>query len=193
MTAKESRKKPDGRKTKAPSKRQLEVVKHRAEGKTFKDAGILAGYSPKNAAQSAYQAIQGLRGRVPDLLDKAGLSEEIAIEKYLKPALEATETIYAQKDGKFTDRRQMIAWNIRMTALRTLLELHGSYAPKVYDNQGTAPVGNINFIVDCPAPDWSKLPPHPALKAPTNGNQPQQQKAIEVSSNGQKPDPRPKD
>jgi hypothetical protein len=59
------------------------VVKHRAEGKTFKEAGILAGYPEKNAAQSAYQAMQGLRGRVSGLLDQAGLSEEIAIEKYL--------------------------------------------------------------------------------------------------------------
>jgi hypothetical protein len=34
------------------------------KGKTYKESGIVAGYPAKNAAQSAYQAIKGLRGRV---------------------------------------------------------------------------------------------------------------------------------
>jgi hypothetical protein len=102
-------KKIDGRKNRAPNERQLRALEARAQGKAYKQAGIIAGYPPKNAAQSAYQAISGLRGRVPELLEKAGLTEEICIEKYLKPALEATETIYVQSKGKITDKREVIA------------------------------------------------------------------------------------
>ena len=85
-------------------------MKTRAEGKPYKESGIVAGYPAKNAAQSAYQAIKGLRGRVADLLDNTGLSEQVGIEMYVKPALEATETIFAQKDGKFRDKREVVAW-----------------------------------------------------------------------------------
>ena len=38
------------------------------------------------------------------LLDGAGLGEKVAIENYLKPALDAQQTIYAQKDGKVVSR-----------------------------------------------------------------------------------------
>ena len=61
--ARKSPRKRDGRSTKV-TKRQLKVIQARAEGKTLKESGEAAGYSPKNAAQSAYQALAGLRGRM---------------------------------------------------------------------------------------------------------------------------------
>ena len=64
MAPEKSGKKVDRRKAKAPSEWQKKVVKARAEGKTYKGSGIVAGYPAKNAAQSAYQAVKGLRGRV---------------------------------------------------------------------------------------------------------------------------------
>jgi hypothetical protein len=105
---------------------------------------------PKNAAQSAYQAIKGLRGRVADLPDNAGLSEQVGIEMYLKPALEATETIFAQKGGKFKDKREVVAWHPRIAARRTLFELHGSYAPR--DPKEAAQFGVKVVVVDMPRP-----------------------------------------
>ncbi len=47
MAAEKSGKKVDRRKAKAPSERQEQVVKARAEGKTYKESGIVAGYPPK--------------------------------------------------------------------------------------------------------------------------------------------------
>jgi hypothetical protein len=99
--ARKSSRKPDGRRTKV-TKRHLKVSEARAQG--LKESGEAAGYSPKNAAQSAYQALAGLRGRMTALLDGAGLGEKVAIENYLKPALDAQQTIYAQKDGKVVSR-----------------------------------------------------------------------------------------
>jgi DNA-binding NarL/FixJ family response regulator len=73
--ARKAPRKPDGRKTKV-TKRQLKVIQARAEGKTLKESGEAAGYSPKNAAQSAYQALAGLHGRMTALLDEAGLGRK---------------------------------------------------------------------------------------------------------------------
>ena len=103
VMARKSPRKPDGRRTKI-TKRQLKVSETLAQGKTLKESEEAAGYSPKNAAQSAYQALAGLRGRMTALLDEAGLGEKVAIENYLKPALDAQQTIYAQKDGKVVSR-----------------------------------------------------------------------------------------
>ncbi len=64
--------------------------------------------------------MKGLGGRVADLPDNAGLSasKQVGIEMYLKPALEATETIFARKDGKFKDKREVVAGHPRIAALR---------------------------------------------------------------------------
>lgn len=51
---------------------------------TSGDSGVCCG--------TGYQALAQLRGRVPELLERHGLGEEVLIEKYLKPLLEAKET-----------------------------------------------------------------------------------------------------
>jgi phage terminase small subunit len=71
------------RKRKELSSRQMKLIKARAEGKTYKQAAIEAGYSPKHAAQNGYQALSQIRGRVQDLHGRNGLDENTAIEKYL--------------------------------------------------------------------------------------------------------------
>jgi hypothetical protein len=64
---------------------------------------------------------------VTALLDEAGLGERVGIENYLKPALEAEQTTFAQRDGKFKDKRTLVAWNPHLVALRLLFDLHGSF------------------------------------------------------------------
>ena len=178
--ARKSPRRPDGRTTKV-TKRQLKVIQARAEGKTLKESGEAAGYSPKNAAQSAYQALAGLHGRMAALLDEAGLGEKVGIENYLKPALDAEQTIFAQTDGKFTDRRDLINWSTRMRALDMLFKLHGSYPP--LDPKQAAEFGVRIIHVDVPRPlneynqfvdviPESALSRHgvkPITPAPTNG------------------------
>jgi Terminase small subunit len=46
--------------------RQSRFAKTFIKSQSAKDAAIAAGYSPKYAAQSAHQALQGIRLRVPD-------------------------------------------------------------------------------------------------------------------------------
>ena len=52
----------------------------------------------KTHTSLAIKRCDQLRGRVPDLLDRHGLSEEVLIDKYLRPLLTAKETIFFQKD-----------------------------------------------------------------------------------------------
>jgi hypothetical protein len=116
-----------GRNKRKPNPRQQKFVKELAKGKSLKQAARDAGYSTKNANQSGYQALAQVRGRVPELLERHGLGEEVLIEKYLKPLLGAEETKFF-KDG--TKRISLEALAIRHASLRTAFELHGSYAPK---------------------------------------------------------------
>jgi CCR4-NOT transcriptional regulation complex NOT5 subunit len=138
------------RKRKELSPRQMKLIKARAEGKTYKQAAIEAGYSSKHAAQNGYQALSQIRGRVQDLLDRQGLDENTAIEKYLKPLLEARETVFFQKNGKVTATRKVEALAIRLNALKELFLLHGSYAPR--DPKEAAQFGIKVVVVDIPRP-----------------------------------------
>jgi hypothetical protein len=77
MASKESGKKADSRKNKPLNPRQQKFVKTLAKGASLTDAAIEAGYSSRNPGQSGFQALQQIRGRVPDLLEIHGLGEEI--------------------------------------------------------------------------------------------------------------------
>jgi hypothetical protein len=143
-------KKPSEKKRNKPTPRQMKLVEERAKGKSYSEAAIAAGYSEKNARQSGNQAMQQLRGRVPDLLDRHGLSEEVLIDKYLRPLLTAKETIFFQKDGKVKQQVKVAALGIRHAALRTAFELHGSYAPR--DAREAAGFGVKVIKIDIPRP-----------------------------------------
>jgi len=91
------------------------------------------------------------------------------IENYLKPLLEAEETVFFQKDGKVGQRVNVAALGIRHSALRTAFELHGSYAPR--DPKEAAQFGVKVIVLDMPRP-----PRH------------QQNAVIDVSGNGHKPE-----
>ena len=145
--------------------RQMKLIEERAKGKSYSEAAIAAGYSEKNARQSGYQAMQQLRGRVPDLLDRHGLSEEVLIDKYLRPLLKAERTVFFQKDGKVKQKVQVEALEIRLSALRECFLLHGSYAPR--DPKEAAQFGVKVVVMDMPRP-----PRLPINVTPTTGKPP---------------------
>lgn len=77
-----------------------------------------AGYPAKNARQSASQALRQMRGRVPDLEDKLGLSEKHLIDKHLRRLLRAKRVQFFQKDGEVTDVRETEALEIPANSCR---------------------------------------------------------------------------
>jgi hypothetical protein len=95
-------------------------------------------------------------------MDQMGLTDNVLIEKYLVPLLEAEETKFFKEGSK---RINVAALGIRHTALDTAFKLRGSYAPR--DPAEAAQFGIKVVIVDIPRP--------PKMKT------------IDVGSNGHKP------
>lgn len=110
---------------------QRSLIRNLVKGMSITDAAREAGYADNGyVGQLGSQALEAIRLRMPEVLDKAGLTDESLIEKYLKPALEANETEFAKFEGRITDEREVVAWSPRLTALDIAFNLKGSYAPK---------------------------------------------------------------
>src|SRR5262245_51560636 len=133
---------------KQPTPRQSRFAKALMKSKSLAQAAIAAGYSPKNASQSAHQALQGLRLRVPEMLDKAGYSVPVLIENHKAPKLSATVTKLAVEDGKFTDFVELEDYDMQLKAIDMMPRMHGAYAPK--DPAEAAQFGVKVIIVDVP-------------------------------------------
>jgi phage terminase small subunit len=116
--------------------KQRDLLKNLIKGMTLTDAARKAGYTEKSPGQSGYQAMKGIRLKVPDVMEKQGLSDKKLIKKYLKPALDAMETKFFQKDGKVVETQDVIAWDVRLHALDMAFNLKGSYAPKEIEHTG---------------------------------------------------------
>jgi len=136
-----------------PTTKQRKLVKELAKGKTPTEAVVAAGYSPKNPSQTVYQAMEGIRLRVPEMLDKAGYSVPAIIEKHLAPKLEAKETKFFAHKGKVVSTRQVDDHSTQMRAIENMLEMHGAYAPK--DPKEAAQFGVKVIVVDIPRPRYT--------------------------------------
>ena len=150
-----------GRNKRKPGPRQQKFVRELAKGKSLAQAARDAGYSEKNANQSGYQALAQLRGRVPELLERHGLGEEVLIDKYLLPLLDAEETkffpIGIKMKGKTVYQVNVQALGIRHAALRTCFELHGSYAPRDPREAANLGVKIINVDIPRPLDTWKQV------------------------------------
>jgi hypothetical protein len=133
---------------KQPTPRQSRFAKALMKSKNLAQAAIAAGYSPKNASQSAHQALASLK--VPDMLNNAGYSIPVIIEKHLAPKLYAKTTKLAIDDGKFTDFVDLEDHGTQMQAIDTMLKMHGAYAPK--DPKEAEQFGVKVVIIDAPRP-----------------------------------------
>jgi len=136
-----------------PTTKQRKLVKELAKGKTPTEAVVTAGYSSKNPSQTVYQAMEGIRLRVPEMLDKAGYSVPAIIEKHLGPKLEAKETKFFAHKGKVVSTRQVDDHSTQMRAIENMLEMHGAYAPK--DPKEAAQFGVKVIVVDIPRPRYT--------------------------------------
>jgi hypothetical protein len=151
---------------KRPTPRQLALLKNLSMGCSITEAARKAGYSEKWPGQAGYQALQNLKVKMPELLDRLGLNEAMLIEKHLKPLLRAQTTKFFQHDGKVRDKRVVAANEIRLQALDMAFRLRGSYAPK-----GAQPAeqrGVTVIVLDVPRPNRSAIPINPGT--PNEGN-----------------------
>ena len=136
--------------------RQRALVQNLAKGSmTLGQAAIASGYTTKYPAQSAYQALQQMRGRISSIMDELGLTERALIEKYLKPLLVAKQTKYFQHNGHVRSRRIIADNETRRQSLDMAFRLRGSYASR--DDDGSAGPPKI-MILDLPRPERPALP-----------------------------------
>jgi hypothetical protein len=152
-----------------------------AESRNKRLAAIAAGYKG-NPSAAGYQVFKTVAEKAPDVIAKMGITLESVIENYILPQMNATETRFAQHEGKFTDQREVVHWEMQHKGTRTLLELMNAFPPE--DPMIAAQVGvkvinmNIPFHPNGPKPQTT----------PTHGNEPQKQIGTD-----KKLDPRPTD
>jgi hypothetical protein len=126
---------------------QRSLVKNLIKGMSITDAAREAGYADNGyVGQIGSQALENIRLKMPSVLDKHGLTDDVLVENYLKPALEAEETEFAKFEGHITDQVNVVAWSPRLTALDLAFKLKGSYAPRDVDEASLAVTVNIGSI-----------------------------------------------
>jgi hypothetical protein len=130
--------------------KQVALVKNLVVGMTITEAARRAGYSRKCPGQAGYQALQNLKLKMPELLDRLGLSEAVLIEKHLKPLLRARTMKFFQHGGKVTGKRVVIDNDARLRALDMVFKLRGSFLQA--DPKLAEPTGVKVIIMDVPRP-----------------------------------------
>jgi hypothetical protein len=132
---------------------QRSLVKNLAKGMNITNAAISAGYSDNGCAgQIGSQALRAIERKMPAVLDAHGLTDDVLVEKYLRPLLEAENTEFAKFEGKITDERNVAAWRERSVGLDMCFNLKGSYAPKQAVTSGESS-SNITVNVMILRPD----------------------------------------
>jgi len=106
--------------------RQRQLIYYLTEGMTLTEAGERAGYAPG----SANAALTGIKEKMPAIMDRLGLADEVLIEKYLMPLLVAEETEFAKFEGEITDRVNVAANGIRLGALELAFKIKGRLTPE---------------------------------------------------------------
>lgn len=124
---------------------QKALVKNLAKGMSISDAAREAGYADNGyVGQIGSQALENIRLKMPEVLEKHGLTDDALVENYLKPALDAEETEFAKFEGRITDSRNVIAWGPRLQALDIAFNLKGSYPRK----DGHALLVGLKIVVE---------------------------------------------
>lgn len=114
---------------KADRKRAVLVEKVDA-GMTFAEAAIAAGYSDKNPAQSAYQALKPIRPVVLNIIKDAGFPIEDIFKKHLLPKLEAKYTECFAHQGLVMDRVDHEDTHLQTKVALEIARMTGCYAPE---------------------------------------------------------------
>jgi hypothetical protein len=120
--------------------------------KSRTQAAIIAGYSPKNARQSANQAFSQILSKGPEAMQEAGLSLPVMIDKYLRLLLEAKDTKLAQFEGQYTDFVELEDNRTRLGAVRMSFELLGAFPAEDPALNSKTSVDVI--IADMPRPNY---------------------------------------
>ena len=110
--------------------KEAKLVKALAKTTNVSEAGRMAGYGRN---QSAFRALRNIQAKVPELMDRIGLTDEYLLEKCLKPGLEAKETKFFADKGIVMQEKEVIAWGPRRDFLDMACKIKGLYITREGD------------------------------------------------------------
>jgi hypothetical protein len=122
-----------------------ELIRAVASGLNVSEAGRAAGYG---TAQSAHRAMNLIRTRMPEMLEKCNFPAEKLLKNLIE-SLEATKILHFSYRGVVLDSRTVPDHKIQLRSAIELLKLYGLY-PTGKRNNARAPddaVGPIFKIV----------------------------------------------
>lgn len=131
------------------TRRQIAILKNLQEGRLTAEPAWRADYSEKNLAQPSQQRSRPTRLTPREVMDSLGLTDEVLVEKYLRPQLLATTTKSMRGTGKV---RQITVpdYSIRSKALDMIFRLIGAYSSK--DQKPDEQFGVKVIVLDMPRP-----------------------------------------
>jgi hypothetical protein len=107
---------------------RTKLIREMAKGKSLTVAAKEAGYG---SPQAASMSLRRARETMPDLMDRVGFTDEVLIQKYLSPLLDAKKTLYFQNGGIVMDKREVPALDIRQSSLDMAFRLKNKYPNKL--------------------------------------------------------------
>lgn len=117
---------PKKKRQKRVDAKHLKVARGVAQGMTLQRAGEVAGYPQKSASQSAWEAMQTIKRKAPEVFDEVGLTLKSLAEDVHR-LRRAKEKKFASFMGSFTDEREVDALDIQAKAVDMALRVHGAY------------------------------------------------------------------
>lgn len=145
------------------TQRERKLLKLLRDGKTFKDAGLKAGYTQNFPRQAAHAALKNIARKVDDLWERHGLSDDEFIAQHILPALNADETKFFAHNGKVISQRNVKAWGPRVQMIGLIAKMKGMIKEEQENLGPSFKVVVINAEHRPPRPDVSvtipTLPP----------------------------------
>src|SRR5579872_1580652 len=106
--------------------KHLAVARGVAQGMTLGEAGRAAGYPEKSARQSAWEAMQTIKRKAPEIFDQKGLTLE-SLADDVNRLRRAKEKKFWVLMGSVTDEREVDALDIQAKAVDMALRVQGAY------------------------------------------------------------------
>ena len=125
------------------SLKRRKFVEGLINGKSMRRAALDAGYTPSMADKAGQKILPGAQHEFRD-----ALAARIPLDRLVSriaEGLDATETKLAQKDGKFTSKRELIAWEARRRYAELTAKLMGYLVERI--ELGGPDNGPLNFDV----------------------------------------------
>jgi hypothetical protein len=103
--------------------KQARLVKELPTAHSVAEAGRKAGFANR---QEAHKALDSIREKMPDVLERHGLTADFAADK-CRQLMNAKETRFFAKDGMVWETREVEALDVQLRALDIWAKMYGAF------------------------------------------------------------------